>query len=212
MGWSYTHRDRGITDRDFFCRQFGSKFAETLIDCGSKDGAFYSVHEIPAEQEPRLQPDARGKVRFCHVVLFKRAPKDYYNFGHKTMDEFSGPVDSKCPAKLLAMLSPFKPEALVKPERKPEDRWEPNAPAEWAYNWRERCRANITNRAALVVGGRYVPPYPLKFTDGVTTSLLTLVEKAGRKLRFVRHDGMRVRVSQDMVSRLLPEGVAVAAE
>jgi hypothetical protein len=206
------HRDRGTTDRDFFCREFGEQFGASLIDCASKDGAFYSVHEVPAAQVSQLQPDARGMVRFAHVTLFKRVPKDYYNFGYKSMDEFCGPVDSKCPAKLLAMLSPFKPEALVKPPRTEGSNYDPPAFAEWAAAWRERCRANLVNRAALVVGGRYVPPYPLKFTDGVTTSLLTLVEKAGRKLRFVRHDGMRVRVSQDMVSRLLPEGVAVAAE
>lgn len=212
MGWSFMHRDRGMTDREFFSREFGPQFGATLLDCASKDSAFYSVHEIPAEQEPRLQPDARGMVRFCHVTMFKRVPKDYYNFGYKTLDEFCGPVDSKCPAKLLAMLSPFKPEALVKPPRREDTGWEAPAPAEWASAWRDRCRANLAIRSALVVGGRYVPPYPVTFTDGVTTSLLTLVEKAGRKLRFRRHDGLLVRVSQDMVSRLVPEGATVAAE
>jgi len=203
MGWTYTSRSPGTTDREFFSKRFGHPFTHSA----SIDGAFYAVIELPAEREDRLQPDDRGMVRLAVVILFKRErnPSDGYNFGWKEMDEFMGPRECRCPPKLLALLSPFKPEALIKPPAEPDDVFERHAPAQHAADWRESCRKAAERRTALVVGGRYTLPYPLSFSDGVEGKSYTLIQRQGRKIRFHRQDGRLVRLATSDIAALVPE-------
>lgn len=203
MGWTYTSRSPGTTDREFFSKRFGHPFTHSV----SINGAFYGVIEVPAEKEERLQPDDRGMVRLAVVILFKRErnPADGYNFGWKKMDEFMGPHECQCPPRLLALLSPFKPEALIKPPAKPDDPFERQAPAQFAADWREKCRQAAENRAALMVGRRFKLPYAVSFPDGVEETSFTLVLKQGRKMHFRRQDGCLVRLSTDIIAALAPE-------
>jgi hypothetical protein len=199
MGWTFTNRPPGKTDREFFSDRFGHPFTHSA----SINGAFYGVIEVPAEKEERLQPDDRGMVRLAVVILCKRerSPSDGYNFGWKEMDEFMGPNASECPPTLLKRLSPFKPEALIKPPPT-EDGFEIHAPAQYAADWRERCRQAAENRATLVVGDRFTLPYTLNFSDGVEEASFTLVEKKGAKLRFRRPDGRLVRLPKTSIADL----------
>jgi hypothetical protein len=146
-------------------------------------------------------------ARLAVVILFKRErnPSDGYNFGWKEMDEFMGPRECLCPPKLLALLSPFKPEALIKPPAEPDDVFERHAPAQHAADWRESCRKAAERRTALVVGGRYTLPYALSFSDGVEGNSYTLIQKQGRKIRFHRQDGRLVRLATSDIAALVPE-------
>ena len=127
MGWMFAHRPRGMTTAKYLADEFGAEFAAKIKATAMKKGTFYAVIETDASEDSRLVPDENGKVRAAFVVLTKWA-KGYYNFGYKEMDEFSGPVESNCPGRLLDMLSPIKEES--------NDKF-----GEWAREWRSRCRA-----------------------------------------------------------------------
>jgi hypothetical protein len=67
------------------------------------------------------------------VLLIDRQPGWTY---YKAMTEHEGPAESKCPAEILDLLDPIS--------------------AEWALEWRARCRANLLEqdrqREARVLG------------------------------------------------------------
>ena len=94
MGWTYTHRDKGTTDKDFFLNDFdaGTKFHAW----GTVGGVFYAAVETPREP---------GKV-WALVALTNWAPRDYCNFGYKDMSEDSGPCDHRAPLSVLNALTP----------------------------------------------------------------------------------------------------------
>lgn len=77
-----------------------------------------------------VKPDGERHV-WCAVFLLKFLPKarDGYTFGYKDMDETCGPNASRCPVRILDLLTETD-----------------NA---YALRWRERCRAYHAARAAL---------------------------------------------------------------
>lgn len=93
MGWSFEHRDRGTSNLDFFRQQFDPANGYALLDGATVGGTFYGALR---------QPD--GKVT-AMVVLTKWIPNDYHNFGTKDMTESWGPVEARCPERILDMLS-----------------------------------------------------------------------------------------------------------
>jgi Domain of unknown function (DUF6927) len=178
MGWTYTFRPRGMTDLEFFTRQWGEKFSSKIKATASKNGVFYAVYETDAEKSPELVPDANGKVRVALVVLTKRAPKSEYNFGWKDMDEFSGPYYYECPARLLDMLSPFRLEAAFAAAGK----W--GSGMRSASGWRHACRANAAkqkNRLKLKDGMKVKLPKPLTFADGAVLDTFTVRKRAFKR-------------------------------
>ena len=52
---------------------------------------------------------------------------DHTEWGYRDMDETMGPNESKCPASILALLTPTD--------------------SQWANEWRERCRKNLASAA-----------------------------------------------------------------
>lgn len=98
MGWTWTHRDNGMTTRAFFEAELtGSK---RILASGMVDGTFYAAVQNPgdAAYEP-------GRV-WALVCLTGRS-KSYFNFGYKDMDEDMGPADARCPQRVLDLLSPI---------------------------------------------------------------------------------------------------------
>lgn len=177
MGWTYTARSAGTSNEDWFKKQWGEKFSAAVKATATKNGVFYAVYETDAAGEDRLVPDANGKVRCCIVCLIRweRNPKDGFNFGYKDMDEFMGPYEADCPAKLFNMLSPIKDGVETH-----------------ARDWRAKCQAAISKRALAVklVNGMVVKlPKPIKFIDGAELDTFT-VRKNGRKVRFMNGYGV----------------------
>jgi len=203
MGWTFSHRSKGISDRDWFAHQWGNDFASRIKAAATKNGAFYVALETTDE---RLVPDENGKVVVAIVCLIKWVPRDYYNFGYKDMDEFMGPVESSCPAKILDLLSPFKPlaldAALAKKAVAEAEGKTAYDPLLSAYEWRERCRARIQVEQAMRPGAVFRFSSPLRFTDGVTAETITLSARQGRKLVWRRPDGMRVQLTRHAIDGL----------
>lgn len=94
MGWTYMHRDKGTSDKDFFLQDFdpGTKFHAW----GTVAGTFYAAVETPREP---------GKV-WALIALTHRVPSDAHNFGFKDMSEDMGPYETRAPLAVLNALTP----------------------------------------------------------------------------------------------------------
>ena len=112
-----------------------------------KDGNILSTHKV-------LKSSMVGSVYYAAVTTEKpgketevlaavfltcgRVKHDGCLWGYKDMDETCGPNESKCPASILALLTPTD--------------------SQWANEWRERCRKNIAETAERRKNGPK-PPY-----------------------------------------------------
>ncbi|MFP1132919.1 DUF6927 domain-containing protein [Asticcacaulis sp. W401b] len=83
--------------------------------------------------------------------------KDGYTFGYKDMTEDMGPVESRCPAGILDLLTETK--------------------SDYALAWRERCRAGSKVRAKAKPSAGCVIRLkePIAFTDNTTHQEFTVV-------------------------------------
>lgn len=84
-----------------------------------------------------------GEVWAAVFLTCGRTRHDGTAWGYKDMDETMGPNEDKCPASILALLTPTD--------------------SEWANEWRERCRKNIARAAEIRKHG----PLPLYAPTGV---------------------------------------------
>lgn len=94
MGWTYMHRSKGTSNKDFFQQDFdvGTKFHAH----GTVNGVFYAAVETPREP---------GKI-WALVALTHWVPADAYNFGFKDMSEDMGPYEHRAPLSVLNALTP----------------------------------------------------------------------------------------------------------
>jgi hypothetical protein len=147
MGWTSTHRDTATPVHDFLVRE--------LIPAGMRviDHATVSWNTYYAAVE-HLDGAYKGKV-FAIVVLLKHAPNDYYNISYKAMDESCGPVEDRCPIRILDKLSPLGELGYS------------GSTLEWAQSWRDRCRARKAKKMPKP-GDKVTFESPFKFTNGET--------------------------------------------
>jgi hypothetical protein len=101
MGWTTTHRDRGISNQAFFEAEFPIMLRERgkIIDCTTVGGVFYAA--VQNSETAKYEPN---KV-WALIVLTQRAG-GWHNFGYKEMDETEGPAQTTCPDRILDLLSP----------------------------------------------------------------------------------------------------------
>jgi hypothetical protein len=205
MGWLFMHRPKGYTECSWIERQFGAEYSKKIVAVSSSLGVTHVVIQIPAHEETSLVPDENGNVRLCLVLLTKWVRGDDYNWGYKDMSEFSGPVEAKCPLKLLDMLSPFKPEAIAEAEAKraahPKEEFFYH-PTLSARDWRAASRKRAEGRKTLTVGVTYKLPHMVRWNDGSETDTLTLIERKGQRIVFRRPDNCRVRITRDLLATL----------
>lgn len=91
---------------------------------------------IPAEGTcfpyiPETLPSGRKRYVFACVVLTRRSKNEW---GHKEIEEGSGPNECNAPLSFLNVLSPLAPFT---------------GQTEWMYNWRRNCREMATRRAKI---------------------------------------------------------------
>lgn len=99
-----------------------------------------SVYYAAVTTEVAGQPT---KVSAAVFLTCGRTRNDGCIWGYKDMDETMGPCESKCPASILALLTPTD--------------------SKYANEWRERCRKNIAEAADRRKNG----PKPLYAPNGV---------------------------------------------
>ena len=110
--------------------------------------------------------DADGSITFGAVFLTRY---DDGCWGYKDMEESAGPVESRAPLSLLALLSELKD------------------PESYAHAWRRRCR----DWAAIPdydEGDRIRLAAPVTLTDGSTCQIVTAThyQRGGKKRRCYR--------------------------
>lgn len=120
MGWITMHRDRGISNDDFF----RAEFPNTL----GRDGEILASSTIRGTYYAAVRNFADGRV-WALVILTNRAPRSDHNFGYKDLSESMGIGDYDAPAKILDLLTETD-----------------NA---YALEWRAGCRKRIADKAAL---------------------------------------------------------------
>lgn len=168
MGWTYTYRPRGMTDRAWFADRLGAGFE--ILDCATVRGTWYA-----AVRSLRMPDEVWGAV-----FLTRRVPKarDGYNFGWKDMDETMGPCESRCPARILALLTPLEPGKYP-----------------YAEEWRKRCHETARRQAALPKIGQTIRLLDTVTFGGVPESILTKVALPRRRDIYQTPTGRYVRFS-----------------
>jgi len=129
VGWTFTHREKGISNKEWFQENVVGNSNEVL-DMATVGGAFKGI----AYSACRVKET--GEV-FAVVFLTQWVPNDYYNFGYKDIEESMGPAEDNCPKRIFDLLEPL-----------PEDRADPTVEGNWAAQWRERVAANLAKKAA----------------------------------------------------------------
>lgn len=146
MGWTHCFDGRrksdGTVDRRFEC--------DSLCTWSTKDetGKVVSSGEVlkSAMVGSTYYAAVRnkdGKVWAAVILTCGRHKFDGSIWGYKPLDETMGPYEDKCPASVLALLSPTEDKD--------------------ALDWRERCRKNIAKAAETRRNG----PKPIYAPSGV---------------------------------------------
>jgi len=154
MGWTFTSKGRESV-REFFEKQWNREtpeLSQKILACYATWTTAYMAFEIKTPEKREVV----GVV--CQLRHVPRA-KDGYNFGYKDMDETVGPCEFRCPATILALLTPTTHE--------------------YALDWRKRCQERIDKRAKApsVKAGDWVKfASPITFRGGETLDTLQWVK------------------------------------
>lgn len=118
MGWTSTHREPGMTDREFFEGEFPTTLRERgeILACATVGFTFYAA--------------VRNKVdgHVWALIILTQRTRDWFNITYKEMSEESGPGACAAPAAVLDALTPTSDT--------------------YANEWRRECRERLAKRAA----------------------------------------------------------------
>ena len=157
MGWTGMHREKGLSDREFFEREFPVMLTQRgrIVACASKGGVFYAA--VRNHDDADYMP---GKT--WALVVLKQWSRGEWNFAYKEMSEAMGPAEDECPPHILDLLSPTH--------------------SQWANEWRQRCRAVAEKqaRSKLTAGDVIVMARALTFTNGQSVHRFRYEQSGGR--------------------------------
>ena len=128
MGWTTFHKPDTETVKATLQREvfdFSGDDTRRLLDLALVGSVAYAAVE-------RIHPDGHREVS-AYVVLTDRDRHSRFNFGYKDMHEQMGPCESRCPARILDLLTPVEAQGEC---------------AAWADHWRLRCRTHLKQAKA----------------------------------------------------------------
>ncbi|MGI9863066.1 hypothetical protein SDD30_16950 [Moorella naiadis] len=172
MGWTFAHKEKRVTVRQFFEKKFGYTDKETgvyhkVLDCAATFTEAYLAIEVG---------DASGpKEIYAKICLLGYRPKDYFNFGYKDISENMGPCYYNCPERILKLLTPTDDE--------------------WAMEWLEKCWERIRAKKArpkLREGMIIQFAEAIEFTDGSKENIFRI--KDLRRLIVADRWGYRYKI------------------
>lgn len=162
MGWTFM-QSRGRDPLDIIRELLDYEtdaYAQNVIDHAVAGTTVYLlVRRMPKgawEPDFHYVNDDDGSYRWIAVFLTRRA-RDVFDFGYKDMSESMGPVEARCPKRLIAAASPL---------RHPDPAGERNYAARWRQKCLDRRAAEAKRKAALVHGASIRLAQPINFTDG----------------------------------------------
>lgn len=138
----------------------------------------FSEYYAATEQVNKITGERRV---FASVFMIKFVANatDGMTFGYKNMTEHSGPNQSRCPMKILNLLTPLESKD------------------EYAAAWRERCfayHAKLAKARSVADGTKIEFATPLRFSDGSEISRFQLYRK-GKKTVFRAENGNSYLIS-----------------
>ena len=160
MGWTYTHKEKDLSMKEFFTGQFGSHVEILDVAVVKLRTAYMAIKNINT-----------GQV-YAYVFLLDYVKNDYYNFGYKDMDETVMPYAFDCPERILNLLTPTENERAN----------------EWRKKCWERIKER-KNRPVVKDGMKIKFESPISFTNGAEIREFT-VRKQGRKTTFMSGYGL----------------------
>ena len=173
MGWLFYTDGRVQTYADEkaeiarLCTSHGERRKTELVKACKVGSTWYAAAKVtnidgtPVEDTTYVT-DADGSITFGAVFLTRY---DDGCWGYKDMEESAGPVESRAPLNLLALLSELKD------------------PDSYAHAWRRRCRdwAAIPDYQE---GDRIKLAAPVTLSDGSTCQIVTVTHyRRGRQKR-----------------------------
>ena len=165
------------------CTSHGERRKTELVKACKVGSTWYAAAKVtnidgtPVE-DTTYMTDADGSITFAAVFLTRY---DDGCWGYKDMEESAGPVESRAPLSLLALLSELKD------------------PDSYAHAWRQRCQdwAAIPDYEE---GDKIKLAAPVTLTDGSTCQIVTATHyKRGRQKRRcyrIEETGGLVRLSK----------------
>lgn len=171
MGATQTYREPGLTNREFFTKELLHDYQEIVADStGSTTGEWDRVWYAAVH-------DKNTDETWALVVLMHG---NRHTFTYKALDETMGPNECHPSRAVL--------DALTETD------------STYAQEWRADARANLAKTKAstrLKPGQTIELATPITFTDGVTASRLTFLER----FRFRREDGCVVQLGNSWRKR-----------
>lgn len=161
MGWTFhspynsprTHKEERAEIERLFTpsQEFAASGGGYEVLQASKVGStwYVAARVFGREDSGPYIADSDGSYVVGFVFLTRRSD----GWGYKDMDECMGPRESKAPQSLLAKLSDL----------------DPNHPrAEYALEWRKRCRAWIDSKPPKINDGDRIETHPITLQNGST--------------------------------------------
>lgn len=203
MGWTYTHKDSGVSAAEFLKRELFTfshvpeeQRPTVVADAGTDFVINVPASYIKAHPEDWFscyEREADGSVNTLVAVLTARS-KDHYNFGYKDLAETSGPYKNTN-ASLLKYLTPLRDDG--------------SSMYQWAKEFRDRIQSAKESKARVAKitdGVKIKLEYPVK-VGGVSYDTFTarsMRYRQGRKIIqngrvWVTPNGMLVRLSKETV-------------
>lgn len=188
MGYTSTHREKGMSDRAFFERELPTTLTVhgEIQACATVGSVFYAAVKN-TDDAPYLPGQTWA------LVCIVRRTRDYFNCTYKEMSEDCGPADARCPARILDLLSPTE--------------------VEYAAEWRKACRENAakTATASKVTKGATIKfAQPIEFSNGAKLDTFTFVERStfrdAQGFGLYRITNWRTSRAWEVVEDLLPCG------
>jgi len=145
MGWTVDPgRPKGVSNLDYFTAEgMFNNTTHVVLDNATVGGTFYAA----------LQTETGKVVGVVITTKRYRTTGGGTEFGYKDMDEFMGPNESKCPDRILDLLSPLgEPDGFGQT---------------FAAEWRAKSRRYNEVKRLVRKGTTIKLPTPLKFNDGV---------------------------------------------
>jgi len=176
------HRERGLSNRDFFTRELFPTTPRTILEDHTAQGADGKVYYAA------VRDDDTGEV--WALVVLMHWGRGHFNLHYKEMDDTCGPAERECPQSILERLTPTENT--------------------YALDWRADCWANAqkaAQRPKVRKGSRIKLSTPA-FWNGLGAGEVLVAEDVRRNV-FRRVGGQRVKLQG---FRTTPDGYEVLPE
>lgn len=174
MGWVHCFNGRrkpdGTVDRKYECDRICTW--ETRDENGNivSSGKVLKSAMVGSTYYAAVQ-NKKGEVWAAVFLTCGRTRHDGTSWGYKDMDETMGPREDKCPASVLALLTPTDNEN--------------------ANKWREECRKNIARKAEERKNGPKKPFVPTGVTVSVVGKSWVITSREYQEKVMYRYSGVR---------------------